>query len=300
MTDANNIPLHNFRFPSKEALPFEIIYIPDSVGIRKVDFTRPNRPNFYEIMWIIDAAGTRTIDFKAHNLQSNTLFFLTPGQVHYWETSQQTSVDGYAILFPEEFLQLGALDSNFLSNLDFFHRIDHDPVIYLDETQAPLFQNLVDSMYTEFHGDQPGRPQMLQSLLQIFLIQAQRHYQAGTPPAPSAEIQVIDQFRRLIDQHYLTTRSVQEYADLLGITAGYLTKISKDVSGLPAGNLIRDRLVMEAKRLLVHTDNTVAEICAELQFDDPSYFGRFFKRETGVSPLTFRQSYREKYQIPPN
>lgn len=300
MTATKNIPLYNFRLPSKEALPFEIIYIPDSVSIRKADFSRPNRPNFYEIMWIIDAAGIRTIDFETYMLQPNTLFFLTPGQVHYWQTSSETSVDGYAILFPEEFLQLGALDSNFLRNLDFFHRIDHDPVIYLNETQAPLFQNLIESMHIEFYGSQPGRTQMLQSLLQIFLIQAQRHYQASTPVVPSTEIQLIEQFRRLIDQHYLSIRGVQGYAELLGISAGYLTKISKDVTGLPAGNLIRDRLVMEAKRLLAHTDNTVAEICAKLQFDDPSYFGRFFKRETGVSPLTFRQNFRKKYQTPPN
>lgn len=294
------IPLHDFRALPEEPLPFEIIYIPDSVSIRKADFTRPHRPNFYEIMWIIDAIGTRTIDFKTYNLQPHTLFFLTPGQVHYWKPSPETSINGYAIVFPEEFLQLASLDSNFLRNLDFFHRIDHDPVIYLTEAQAPLFQNLVEAMLSEFRSNHPGRSQMLQSLLQIFLIQAQRHYQGSTPAAPSTEIQLIEQFRRLIDQRYLVIRSVQEYADLLGITAGYLTKISKDVTGQPASNLIRDRLIMEAKRLLAHTDNTVAEICAELQFDDPSYFSRFFKRETGASPLAFRQSFQEKYQTPPN
>lgn len=225
---------------------------------------------------------------------------MTPGQVHYWAPSPGSSVDGYVIVFPEEFLQLASLDSNFLRNLDFFHRIDHDPVIHLTEAQAPLFQNLVESMFSEFQSNQTGRSQMLQSLLQIFLVQAQRHYQVITPAVPSAEIQLIEQFRRLVDQHYLVNRSVQEYADLLGITAGYLTKISKNTTGQPAGNLIRDRLIMEAKRLLAHTDSTVTEICAQIQFDDPSYFGRFFKRETGASPLTFRQSFREKYQTPPN
>ena len=149
-------------------------------------------------------------------------------------------------------------------------------------------------MQTEYQTRQPGRTQMLQSLLQIFLIQTQRHYQImNSSQVPSVETRLIDQFRRLIDQEFLTHRNVQAYADRLGLTAGYLTKIAKEVTGLSASVLIRDRLILEAKRLLAHTDSTVSQISYELQFDDPSYFGRFFKRETGQSPLSFRHNFRQ-------
>jgi AraC-like DNA-binding protein len=250
-------------------------------------------------MWITSGSGTRHIDFREYAIQPNTFFLLTPGQVHFWDV--QGAIDGYVLLFLEEFLTSGPPDEGFLRNLDFFHRVDYDPVIYLDGTEVQSIQATIENLTAEYEQEQPGRTLAIQSLLRLLLIQLQRHYRVPeTPNVPSADLMLIDRFQRLIDQHYLTRRSVGEYADLLGITPGYLTKISRDVTGLPAGALIRNRIIIEAKRLLAHTDNTVAEICFELQFEDPSYFGRFFKRETGQSPLSFRQGFRKKYQTSPN
>ncbi|MEM7032442.1 MAG: helix-turn-helix transcriptional regulator [Chloroflexota bacterium] len=289
------IPLRDFRYPVDEDIAFELIYIPESAPIKRVNLSRPNRVNFYEIFWITAGEGVRYIDFKEYTIQPNTLFLLTPGQVHFWKLQQQPALDGYAILFLEEFLQLGtSAQVSFLRELDFFHRIDRDPVIYLTDGQAAVFQHLVSEMQSEYQTQKLGRTHMLQSLVQIFLIQAQRHYQMrNTHLKPTTEALLIDQLRTLIDQQFLSQRNVQAYADMLGITAGYLSKIAKTVTGVSAGVLIRERLVLEAKRLLAHTDNSVAEISFELQFDDPSYFGRFFKRETGQSPLSFRRNSRQ-------
>ena len=115
-----NIPLRDFRYPDDETIPFEIIYIPDSNPIKRADFSRPNRVNFYEIMWIFDGAGTRYIDFKAYPIGPNALFLLTPGQVHFWKLQQRPPLDGYVILFLEEFLQLGSVKPGFLRDFDFF------------------------------------------------------------------------------------------------------------------------------------------------------------------------------------
>lgn len=293
MAKSNNIPFYDFHYPHREALPFEIIYIPGSSGIKRVDFSKPNRVNFYEIMWLTGGTGTRYIDFKAYPIQPHAVFCLTPGQVHYWNID--SSIDGYVVLFLEEFLHLSPVDEGFLRNLDFFHRIDHDPVICLKGSEAESFQATIDLLMAEYRESQFGRTMALQSLLRMILIQLQRNYPASQRPgAPPAEVTLIDQYQRLIDRHFLTQRSVQEYADLMGVTAGYLTKISKEVTGLPAGTLIRNRIIVEAKRLLAHTNRTVAEICAELQFDDSSYFGRFFKREAGDSPLAFRRNFQRR------
>ena len=92
-------------------------------------------------------------------------------------------------------------------------------------------------------------------------------------------------------------RSVSAYAKKIGVSAGHLTDTVKEVTGSSPGKIIRQAIILEAKRLLAHTDLTVSQTCYTLSFDDPSYFGRFFKRETGQSPESFRKSIREKYHI---
>ena len=90
---------------------------------------------------------------------------------------------------------------------------------------------------------------------------------------------------------------VQSYADLLGVSAGHLSRSIKDVTGSSASQIIRQELIMEAKRLLVNTDLVVERISDQLAFTDPAYFGRFFKRETGFSPGSYRDVILERHQI---
>jgi len=126
----------------------------------------------------------------------------------------------------------------------------------------------------------------------------QRYASAAYPERSSiAKHPLIDRFRQLVEAHFLTHQTVQAYAEILGITANHLSESAKAATGLPAGALIRQRLLLEAKRLLVHTDQSVQQIAECLSFQDPSYFGRFFKRETGQSPSAFRNTIRRKYHL---
>lgn len=99
-------------------------------------------------------------------------------------------------------------------------------------------------------------------------------------------------FTQLVNAHYLTHRQVQDYADSLGVSAGHLSDTVSGLTGLTAIGIIHQRTVLEAKRILIHTDQTVSQIASALAFDDPSYFGRFFKRMTGETPQQFRQTFR--------
>ena len=102
--------------------------------------------------------------------------------------------------------------------------------------------------------------------------------------------QVVEQFRRLIDEHYKTLRLPGEYARLLHITPNHLNALCQEFLGRPAGAVIRDRVLLEAKRLLTNADMTAAEIAYELNFQDNSYFSRFFKKYEGVTPEGFRRT----------
>jgi AraC family transcriptional regulator, transcriptional activator of pobA len=93
--------------------------------------------------------------------------------------------------------------------------------------------------------------------------------------------------------------SVSAYSDALGVTPGHLAETLKKMTGLTPGQHIRTRQVAEAKRLLAHTERTVSEIAYDLRFNDAAYFGRFFKRETGVTPGQFRQTMRSPHPSSP-
>ena len=233
MADSHNIPLLHFRYSDNEAIPFEITRIEQMPSLARS--AKPARISFYGIFWITGGAGQRYIDFQTYPVRPNTIYFVTPGQVHSWNL--QASVTGFAILFTEDFL---LFEQDYLHRFDFFHRIDHAPIIHLPNERIEHFQYLIQALMNEYQSNQPGRRQVIQAYLQIFLIQSQRCYGVtALPKLPRADILLIDAFQKLIDQHFLSVRSVQQYADMLALSPEHLTTLAKQCTGVTASGLIR-------------------------------------------------------------
>jgi AraC-like DNA-binding protein len=152
-------------------------------------------------------------------------------------------------------------------------------------------------MMQEFGGQAFGRLAVLQAQLRILLVYAQRHYVRRYPvPLPAVDDQLVGKYIHLVDVYFRQFHQVQEYAKRLGITPGHLTDITRQRTGLAAGIFIHRRIVLEAKRLLAFSEQTVAEVGHSLNFEDPAYFTRFFRRECGITPTQFRTEIRKKYQ----
>jgi AraC-like DNA-binding protein len=98
-------------------------------------------------------------------------------------------------------------------------------------------------------------------------------------------------FQKLINQQYRTLRLPKEYAELLYITPNHLNALCREMVGKTAGDLIRDRVLLEAKRLLTNADMSITEIAYDLNFEDNSYFNRFFKKQVGKTPDNFRKTF---------
>ena len=98
-------------------------------------------------------------------------------------------------------------------------------------------------------------------------------------------------FQQALEQHFLTRQTVQAYADLLNVTPNHLSQAVSGTFGRTAHALIADRLVVESKKLLRHTDLPIADVANYLGFDEPTHFGRFFKRYTSLTPLSFRRQH---------
>ena len=256
----------------------------------------PHRHDYYELLLLSEGKGTHVIDFEQYPVEPPVFHFLSKGQVHFWQLDKP--LKGYALLFPEEFL--GAPTSNIIRTHDvsFFNNVGQTPYLSVGQEMG-LLESLILGIEQEYQDESKRSLSILRSYLHILLSNLNRLYTSLHPDEQSKASSLVRQFKQLVTEHSLTDHSVQDYADTLGVSDSHLRNTVKSVTGVSPGNLIREHLVLEAKRMLAHSNDTVAEIGYSLNFEDSSYFGRFFKRETGLSPVAFRQQIREQYRINP-
>ncbi len=124
-------------------------------------------------------------------------------------------------------------------------------------------------------------------LMQLFILVDRSRAYAKVQNVPPQKLLVLRNYEQLIDQHFRLTRLPKEYAALLYITPNHLNALCHDLLGKTAGDLIRDRVLLEAKRMLTNLDMSVSEIAFDLNFQDNSYFNRFFKKNEGITPDDF-------------
>ena len=129
--------------------------------------------------------------------------------------------------------------------------------------------------------------------LNILLIEIERIYRlqySGKAPEQSRKYLISSKFQNLVERNFLSVRKVAAYAHILSIAPIYLNNIIKETTQRSASAVIRDRVILEAKAQLVQTEMSISEVAYHLQFKDSSYFCRFFRKETGMSPKAFRET----------
>ncbi|MEV7010080.1 AraC family transcriptional regulator [Streptosporangium sp. NPDC051022] len=247
----------------------------------------PHRHVFYEVLYVSAGSGTHTVDFRSTPIRPGTMYFIAPGQVHHW--NYDVPMQGTLVLFTEEFLL-------WQEEPPFFHGLSEHNELSLTGDDAVRMTTLLARMCEEYRGRGPGFASMLQSYLQILLVTSGRLVEACGGGGRGTRSSVLARaFTRLVARHVVDVRSVRAYADRLGVTSGHLAETVREATGRSPGEIIRDALTLEAKRLLAQSDLSIAQIARSLAFEDVSYFGRFFKREAGVTPGHFRREIREKY-----
>jgi AraC-like DNA-binding protein len=280
-----------FRLAAPTETPFEIGRIETTHQLRTS--RRPHRHGFYEILWVVAGCGAHTADFEEHAIRRQTVFLLSPGQVHTVRVDRP--LRGYLLLFTAEFLALDGLSANASAALPFFQPGATNPVLELTDDEAERLREAAEALLAEFAVPAAWRREMLRARLQTLLLglgrAARRQGVVAAPPSAA-----IARFQALIEEEFRRRHAVADYARLLAVTPGHLNDLIKAATGRTASALIDARLILEAKRLLAHSDAPVAEIAADLGFHDVSYFGRFFRRHADQSPRAFRTAIRETYQ----
>lgn len=281
-----NIAFHVYEVQGKE---IKNIQYPHNTDM-------PHRHNYYEICLFINGAGQHMIDFQHFNIQSHSVHFLTPGQVH--RISREEQYHGFLMVFSREFYSLG-LQDDLLMTLPFFNNNTTAPILNLDTAEFNELLDIIHHLHTDYQRDSEIREDVLRSYLHIFLLKCRyffnRNYLDREMVNNPAYLRV-NQFRTLVEQHFKSKHLVKDYAAMMAESPAHLNKIVKAITGDNASNFISQRIVLEAKRLLIYTDLSNKEISYRMNYDDPSYFSRLFRKKVGVSPSAFRIQMKKKYQ----
>ncbi|BAU55865.1 AraC family transcriptional regulator [Mucilaginibacter gotjawali] len=247
-----------------------------------------HRHSFYHLVLFTTGAGTHSIDFERFFVKPYQIYFMVPGQVHSWDFEGFT--DGYIINFSAAFFQSFLLNPSYPETFSFFGENVKAAVIdlpdHLHQKVAELFEKIVNEAVHE----EDSAPDMIRILMLQLFITIGRITKKGIGRGPSSYNQtLLRNFQKLIGEHYTRIKLPKDYAELLYITPNHLNAVCKDLLGISAGEVIRNRMMLEAKRLLTNPQLNINEIAFMLNFSDNSYFTKFFKKFEGKTPEDFRR-----------
>jgi AraC family transcriptional activator of pobA len=259
---------------------------------RRANFLVPHRKDYYLLVLVKQGSSRHWVDFTPYTLKPDTFYFTVPHQVHLKE--QTEPLVGKLVCFTNEFLQLG--DNSALGNLPIIKNPDNAHELSLKPEDVAFVEDTMHKMFIEFNAGNNYRNQMLQAYLRVLLIYLSRLYteQYGQQSLVPDKL-ILKKFRSLVEDNYRDKHEVAAYADMLNITPGYLNDLVKQQSGKTAITYIHERIMVEAKSMLLHTELSVKQIAYELGFEDAAYFNRFFKRLGNVTPVTYRTNIRQMY-----
>ena len=248
----------------------------------------PHRHTFYHLVMFTEGSGTHTIDFEQFAVLPFHIYFMIPGQVHSWNFDGPA--DGYIINFSSSFFQSFLLRPDYLEEFSFFNGVTSESVLDIPEQLQVKIKDLFEEILTmQFTNDTLSADKIRIALLHLFVQINEINTKIKQKPASSYNYNLLKNFQKLIDKNHTHLRLPKDYAELLYLTPNHLNALCNDILGVSAGELIRNRTILEAKRLLINLDQSISQIAYLLNFKDNSYFTKFFKKTVGLTPEEFRK-----------
>lgn len=250
---------------------------------------KPQQVEVYTIYWIKNGTGIYNIDFKSYQFSNNVLFFLSPGQM--FTVDSEKIKEAYKITFSKDFYCIQTHDKEVACNGVLFNNIYNTQFVKPCTKDTNKLNLILNGLIEEFKQDQTAQYDMLQSYLKQFIVTAVRIQKENLPAEIEVDHKLFKDFSTLVEQNFKTIHSVTDYANRLGLSPKSITKNFSKLGVLAPSDFIKNRIITEAKRYLIYTDNSVKQIAYGLGFNDSAYFTRFFKKATQTSPTQFRKDY---------
>ena len=254
-------------------------------------FNKPEQIDAYSIYWIKEGKGVYNIDFESYAFDDNVLFFLSPGQV--FSVESEKIKEAYKLTFVRDFYCIQTHDKEVACNGILFNNIYETPFVKPCESDTLKLKFILDSLVDEFKRDEAtAQYDMLQAYLKQFIIHSVRVKKEHHIIKDDTETKLFKDFSLLVEQNYKTLHSVTEYANRLGVSPKSLSKHFQKTGSQTPSDFIKNRIVLEAQRQLIYTNDSVKHIAYDLGFNDSAYFTRFFKKATSKSPLQFKKDQK--------
>jgi AraC family transcriptional activator of pobA len=285
---AEQIPvysLHNFSSPERKSQQFQVEVFDAN---RHFSVKYPHRHDFFEVLYLQKGSGVHVIDGNKYEIKPPCVYFMSPGQAHKLELSHD--IEGFIFIFTADFYLLNRSNQNSLIEFPFFYTIrqDNPPLLLENESDIRFLETLFRQGISEIQRSGEFVPEMLRSILDLILSTCAARYPMTENLLKGKGQILVKRFFHFVEENHQKNLSIGDYAFMLGITPNHLTQTVKILTGKTSSQVIKSKQLLEIKRLLVHTNLSVSEIANQLNFEDQSYFTKFFRRETGTTPVQYR------------
>ncbi len=284
---SKNIEKYDFKEGLSQGL--EVLSISDLYKNFYTEITTPHRLEFYQIIWFQEGTSNHWVDFNSIKIKPNTLLFLNKNSVQRFDATENHR--GKAILFTEDFLCKTTADTQFLKSSILFYDLLSIPQVEVKEIQAKFEKNIEDIEVEISCKKDNFQEDILRNLLLNFLLLAERERRNQTfiELKKDTNLNNILEFKELLEEHFIQHKQVSFYCDKMHITPKKLNLATTKILDKTPKNIINDRVLLEAKRLLVHSAKNIKEISYTLGFEEPTNFIKYFKNQLKKTPLEFRE-----------
>jgi len=284
----------------KEVIP--VHHLPDvgpvAIGVERIVahgtdvMNDVHRHDFHELFIFANGTGDHMIDLDHIPVRPPCVHLVAPGQVHRLYRSGDSS--GVVVMFGPDALLGQPIAPVVLAQL----RAGTPAALSITPAILAELMQLVEQLEGEAERTTGPLPGVLQGYLGILLIKVAHWWREAKPITyqPEGPTDVVDRFIASVGTSFLEKRQVGMYASDLSISPGHLNELVKKRLGKSASDVLQERLLLEAKRLLLHAELSVKEVSHALLMEDPAYFNRMFKKATGMTPVEYRTHIREKYK----
>ena len=252
----------------------------------------PQRVHFNIAMLFTKGEGTHVIDFQKYACKKQTLLFVAENQVQQFQVNPE--LDAFLILFTRSFFYPRQEDQRILQNFRILDASLQSPSIDLSDFDYERFLFFFQEIAHEYRQQPatPFQPVILSNLLRIILMQAEQLKQTEFSPNALAAYLEFSRFKDQVEKDLDRTHNVKDYAHKLGTSTKLLNQWTQTVVNKPAKTFVDDRVILEIKRLLTHTNLPIKTIAEQTGFDEPTNLIKFFRQRTHQTPATFRNQSR--------
>ncbi|WBV56699.1 AraC family transcriptional regulator [Chryseobacterium daecheongense] len=286
--------LHIDLFQSgKNASDFYFNTMKDHLVSSHKHIEKPHRHDFYVTVLFTKGTGIHEVDFHRYDVSEGSMFFLSPGQVHSWELSEDT--DGYIFFLSQEFYDMHYINQH-LRNFPFFSSVNFSRKLQLEKKYLNPMVGLFEEIQNEYYSHNLMKEGLILSVITKMYITSSRlfskEYNTFNSPVSISYLKHYQDFETLLEEHFTKEKSISFYASLLDISPKHLNRITQTMVQKTTTEVITERVMLEAKRMLMYLSESLVEIAFRLGYEEYSYFVRVFRKTSGITPTQFIQKYK--------